>query len=365
MDHVDIVIVGAGIAGAGLAWALAPRRRVILAEAEDTPGYHTTGRSAAFFAETYGGATVQPLTTASKTFFEDPPIGFTETALVRPRGALHVFPASARDRAEAMFAAMKSVAGVHFLSQAEALDRVPGLAANRIAGAVYDTACADLDVAALHAAYLKGARSSGAEVLTSAPLKAARHGAGWMVQLGKRAVKADILVNAAGAWGDKVAEIAGVSQIGLQPKRRTIAVAETDTPSNPDAPLVLTVPENLYFKSEGHGYLISPADETNSAPTDAQPDAEDIARAVDRFERLTGQTVNRVRHKWAGLRTFAPDRAPVIGFDAQVPSFFWSVGQGGWGIQTAPAWTQLAADAILDAANTGIDPRYRPDRYAR
>ena len=373
---VDVIVVGAGIAGAGIAYCLRDRTSLVVVEMESQPGYHTTGRSAAFYAETYGGPAIQPLTSASKGFLQTPPPGFSDAPLMTPRGAIHIFSdaeaARARDIARDMMAALPSV---RMLTRDEVLARAPCLDGRNIAGGIDDPDCGDLDVAALHQGYLRAVRRAGHAILPDTVLETAVYDGGlWHVSTSQGEVRGRVLVNAAGAWGDDVAERCGVNPIGLVPCRRTLVTTprlETGA-SDPSCPVILDVGERFYFRPEGEGYLISPADETPVPPTDIQPDMEDVALAIDHFEKATGLTVPRINAKWAGLRTFARDRLPVIGFDAVTPAFFWSVGQGGWGIQTSPAWTALAAalligDAIPDEmAPYGLEPRlYAPSRFHR
>jgi len=361
MRETDFLIVGAGIAGAGIAYFLSARARVLLIDMEEQAGYHTTGRSAAFYAETYGGSKLQPLTTASKEFLRQPPADFCDHAILTKLGAIHIFREDQRASAEAACAEMqRALPKVTLLSGQEVCARAPHLKRDVVAGGIDDPDCGDLDVAGLHQGFIKGAKKKGAELLLGAGFEAASFADGrWHVKTRTEEIRASVIVNAAGAWGDQIAERAGVKPVGLTPLRRTIV-----TLANPDGlpfekhgPVLIDVDEEFYFKPEGAGYLVSPADEAPSAACDAQPELEDLAIAVDYFERTTGTQVNHIDAKWAGLRTFAPDRAPVIGYAADHSNFFWNVGQGGYGIQTAPAWSELAAALAL-----GTDvPQYLTD----
>jgi D-arginine dehydrogenase len=364
VKRYDVVIVGAGMAGASLAAEVAPHASVLMIEAESLPGYHATGRSAAFWAETYGGPGVQPLTSASGPFLCDG--GF-----LRPRGALHV-------AAEADFARLDRFAGTFAgtgialepLDRPEIAARVPGLRPGVWRG-LMEPSTADIDVAALHAFYLREAKEAGAELLCSAALHfAAREGGGWRIDAGDSAtIEADILVNAAGAWADVVAGIAGAAPLGIQPYRRTMAQLRVDPAVPEDLPLVIDAAERFYFKPEPGGRLwLSPHDETPMAAIDVAPDDIDVAIAIDRMGGLVDWRVERVERTWAGLRSFAPDRLPIYGFDADVPGFFWFAGQGGFGIQTAPAAARLGAALLLgrtaDAMVAGIDAqRYSAARF--
>ena len=354
MQTVDFLIVGAGIAGAGMAYRLAGHGDVLVCDMEQQADYHTTGRSAAFYAETYGGAKVQPLTSSSKDFLHTPPMGFADTQLITDLGVVHVFAEKQKARAVAEFETMVTdLPHIQLLDSAGLAAKLPQLATGQFAGGIYDSECGNLNVAALHQGYMRAARKMGAQFLLGAGFDAAAYESGfWTVQLAGHTVRTRFIVNCAGAWGDQVAEKCGLAPIGLEPLRRTLVTVPNPTELSFDRrlPIVMELDEKFYFKPEGNGYLITPADETLSPPCDSQPELEDVALAVDYFERATGSAVAKVEAKWSGLRTFAPDRVPVIGFDRSSDAFFWSVGQGGFGIQTSPAWSRLAASLILGHA---------------
>jgi D-arginine dehydrogenase len=360
-ERYDIAVIGAGIAGASIAAELAPHARVLLVEAESTPGYHTTGRSAAFFHEFYGGSGIAPLTKASGARLR-------ELGVLSPRGSLYI----GRSEDAALFEqyATRFADGVvERLSRAQLEQRLPGLWPEWTL-ALYEPACADIDVAALHQHYLSQARRENAELRVSARLEAAeREGDGWRLSFGRAGEAwARILVNAAGAWADEVAGLAGVRPLGITPLRRTIAQLRTNPEPPADLPLVLDINSRFYFKPE-HGRLwLSPEEETPTPPCDAAPEEIDVAIAIDRFEKVVNWRVEAVERKWAGLRTFAPDRLPVYGFDADCAGFFWFAGQGGFGIQTAPAAARLAAQLLLgmesDEMTAALDPAwYDPARF--
>lgn len=362
MKRFDVVIVGAGMAGASLAAELAPHASVLMIEAESLPGYHSTGRSAAFWSETYGGPGVQPLTSASGPFLQDG--GF-----LKDRGALHLAGEADFGRLD-RFAEEFASTGIALvpLCAAEVADRIPGLRAGSWRG-LLEQSTADIDVAALHAHYLREAKSAGAELACSAPLRfAVRENGGWRIDAGDAlTVEADMLVNAAGAWADEVARIAGAMPLGIQPYRRTIAQLRVVPDAPDDMPLVIDAAERFYFKPEAGGRLwLSPHDETMTVAGDAAPDEIDVATAIDRLENVVDWQVQRVERSWAGLRSFAPDRLPVYGFDPAMPGFFWFAGQGGFGIQTAPAAARLGAALVLgQAVEAGLDAeRYRPARFS-
>jgi len=357
----DITIVGAGMAGASLAAALVPLGvRMALIEAEAAPGYHATGRSAAFWTESYGGPGVQPLTTASGR-------ALREGGYLTPRGALTIARAGQENELDA-FAARYAALGVKVvrLDRAGTEERVPGLRPDWACAAL-EPACCDIDVARLHQDYLAAASRAGAELFTSARLaRAERCGDGWALTLGDgRRLNAGLLVNAAGAWADEVAVLAGIAPLGITPYRRTVAQVRTD-PSAPDSlPLVLDLSERFYFKPQAGRLWLSPHDETPSLPCDTAPEEIDVASAVDRLQQVVDWRVERVEHRWAGLRSFAPDRLPVYGFAPGEPSFFWFAGQGGFGIQTAPAAARIGAALIGGSGDCPVDPApYSPARFA-
>jgi D-arginine dehydrogenase len=362
-ESYDIAVIGAGMAGASLAAELAPHARILLAEAEERPGYHATGRSAAFWEECYGGPEVVPLTLASGPFLR-------EHGMLAPRGALYI------GRAEdepAIAAFMERFAGsgasIERLGRSTLEQRVPGLR-GAWQHAVSEPACADIDVAGLHQLYLARARQGGVELRCRARLESAeREGEGWRLSFGAAGqARARMLVNAAGAWADTVAGIAGARPLGIGPLRRTVAQLRTAPRPPADLPLVLDISGRFYFKPE-HGKLwLSPHDETPCPAYDAAPEELDVALAIDRFEQVVDWRIEAVEHKWAGLRSFAPDRLPVYGFDTGVPGFFWFAGQGGFGIQTAPAAARLGAQLALglprDAMTETLDPwLYAPARF--
>ena len=363
IERFDIVIVGAGMAGASLAAALGEMpghadRRVLLLEAEDRPGYHATGRSAAFWTESYGGPGVQPLTTASGPVLRD--MGF-----LVPRGALTLARAGQEAEVEA-FAARFAALGVRMdlLGRDAIAARVPGLRAGWTMGA-FEPDCCDIDVAALHQHCLAAARHAGARLWCGARLVAAvEEPGGWRITLADgREVLGGVLVNAAGAWADGVAEAAGVAPLLIAPFRRTVAQLRVAPSPSAALPLVLDVAERFYFKPEGGRLWLSPHDETPSPPCDAAPDELDVATAIARLEEVVDWQVERVEHRWAGLRSFAPDRLPVYGFDPASPGFFWFAGQGGFGIQTAPAAADLGARLLTGQAAGTVDPApYSPAR---
>jgi D-arginine dehydrogenase len=361
----DIVIMGGGMAGASLGAHLAANARVLILEMEPQPGYHATGRSVAFWEETYGGPAVQPLTTASGPLLESPDPAFHDRSFLSPRRTLHVGrpeDAPLRDALLARFA------GKVALEPVDPAPLVPGLRPDWTIG-VLEASCRDIDVAALHQAYLRRFAAAGGEMWLSASLLAARAEAhGWRIETSRGPVRCGLIVNAAGAWADEVARRSGVAPIGITPLRRTVVQLSVPAMPSPDLPLVMDLRAGFYFKPEGPGRVwLTPHDEDPSPPCDAAPEELAVAQAVARFEAAVDWPVLRIEHKWAGLRSFAPDRAPVYGPDPDVPGFFWFAGQGGFGIQTAPAAALLGhaliSGSALPSAIAGLDAEpYLPGR---
>lgn len=367
MSDFDIAIIGAGIAGASLAAELSALKSVLLIEAEAQPGYHSTGRSAAFWDESYGGPSVQPLTTASGPFLANPAADFHDGPLMHSRGALHLGTSEHHKLADALLSDFAS-SGVQFerLDRAGIEHHVPGLLPGWNSG-LWEPDCCDIDVGGLHGAYLRQAKRQGVRLQCNARVQSVRWKAGrWHVSAAGVDWTADMVVNAGGAWADEVAKLAQVRPLGIQPYRRTIAQLSVSPAAPANLPLVIGLDGSFYFKPDSGGTLwLSPHEETPTAACDAAPEEIDVARAIDRLQQVVDWDIRRVEHKWAGLRSFAPDRKPVIGPDPQNASFFWLAGQGGFGIQTAPAAAKLAASMIVDtvAAPAGVHAiNYLPDR---
>ena len=355
----DFAIVGAGIAGTSLAAGLADRGSVLLLEAEERAGYHSTGRSAAFWTESYGGPLVQPLTTKSFDFLE-------QQGLLADRGGLTLARANEAEGLEEFATTFEALGvRVEWLNRADLEARLPGIKPEWTCGA-YEPDCRDIDVAGLHQLYLAEARRSGAELWLRAELASAtRQGDGWTLTLADgRSAEARVLINAAGAWADVVAERAGLAPLGIEPLRRTVVQLRMGIPVPSDLPLVMGHDGSFYFKPESGKLWLSPHDEVPSPPCDAAPEEIDVATAIDRFEQVIDWPIAALEHKWAGLRSFAPDRLPAYGFDAADPQFFWFAGQGGFGIQTAPAAADLALRLLLGKPAGAIDPLpYSPLRF--
>lgn len=371
--HFDVIVLGAGMAGASVAAELAPQRRVLLLELEDQPGRHTTGRSAAMFFESYGNATVRGLTRASRAFLEQPPEGFADVPLMSPRAALFVAGPEAAPRLQDMLGSFQEGTGLKPLPREEALRQVPILRPEAVAAAALDDSGRDMEVAAILQGYLRLLRRAGAQVVLGAGEVALHRQAGqWTVDSRAGRFQAPVLVNATGAWADVVARQAGARPVGLQPMRRTaMTIAAPEGHDTRHWPMVIDVDETVYFKPDAGQFLLSPANEDPMDPCDVAPEELDIAIAVDRFEALTTHPVRRIAHRWAGLRSFVADRAPVAGWDTQAEGFFWLAGQGGYGIQMAPALARAAAALVLgqalpeDIAAQGVTPpALSPQRLA-
>ena len=376
MTH-DVAIIGAGIAGASLAWQLAQAgQSVLLLEAEIQPGLHSTGRSAAMFMESYGPPQVRALTRASRSFYEHPPAGFVDTPLVSPRGVIYAAWDDQQAALEQLQADLcASGAQVERIDAGAALHLAPVLRRDGLLGALHEPDALDIDVNALHQGFLRGARRHGMDLWIEARLlQATREGDGWALQLADgRHARARLLVNAAGAWADHAAACCGVAPLGIQPKRRSAFIF--DGPVGVDFrhwPTVCGVLEDWYFKPDAGQLLGSPANADPVPAHDVQPEELDIATGIAAIERDTTLRIRRPRRTWAGLRSFAPDGELVVGFDAGAPGFFWLAGQGGYGIQSAAGASALAAGLITglglapDLVAEGVVPaRLSPGRFAQ
>ena len=348
-DKFDVIVLGAGMAGASIAAELAPHRRVAIVEVEDQPGRHTTGRSAAMFFESYGNPTVRALTRASRSFLLEPPAGFSQSPLMRPRSALIVADAAMTPLLDDYVQDASLANAIARVDVETALKLVPILGPDWLRGAVLDATGHEMDVAALHQGYLRAARRAGASlVLDAREVNLQRQARGWQVRTRADVFVAPIVVNATGAWADAVASRAGARTVGLQPMRRTAVTLPAPAGVDMhDWPMVIAADESFYFKPDAGQLLLSPANEDPMEPCDAAPEEIDVAIAVDRFERATNVRVNRLNRRWAGLRSFVADRSPVVGFDDRAEGFFWLAGQGGYGIQMAPALARAAAAMLM------------------
>ena len=370
----DFIVIGGGMAGASAAYELSRSSRVLVLEQEDQPGYHATGRSAALYAETYGNRTVRALTTGGKKFYLDPPAGFSEHPLLRPRGVMLIGRADQQaslDRFLAEVAGLRS--NIRRISLAEAYALSPVLREGYVADAVLDPDAMDIAVHALHQGYLRGLKAHGGQILTDAAARSLERRDGvWIVRTKSSEFRGRVVIDAAGAWCDEIAAMAGAAPVGLVPKRRTAILFQPPPGVDPRTwPSVIDADEEFYFRPDAGRIMASPADETPMPPCDAQPDELDIAILIDRLEKVAKLPVRRIENRWAGLRTFARDKTPVVGYDARVEDFFWLAGQGGYGIQTAPGLSRLVASLArrqpvpADLADLGVtEAALTPSRFA-
>jgi len=346
----DVVVIGAGIAGASLGHFLAPYRRTVLLERESQPGYHSTGRSAALFFESYGTPQVRALTLASRAFLDAPPAGFADGPILSPRGALLVAaPGEDAGLAEAWDVLRATSPRGELLDARAARALVPALREDSVLGAAYEPDAADIDVHRLHHGFLRSVRRSGGSIVGDAEVTAIardeRRGV-WRVDAGSARYEAPVVVDAAGAWCDRVAALAGARPIGLVAKRRSIFTFAP--PGDADSarwPLFGGLGDSWYVKPDAGMLLGSPANADPVEPQDVQPEELDIALAIDRIERATTLVV-RPRRTWAGLRSFVADGDLVGGFADDAPGFFWLAAQGGYGIQTAAAMGEACAALV-------------------
>lgn len=340
----DVIVIGGGIAGASLAAELAEGARVVLLEREAQPGYHSTGRSAAIYAPCYGPPVIRALTRASGPAFDAG--GLDGVPLTHPRGLMLL---ARPDQEAALAHAEEEAEGrLERIDAAEARRLLPILRPGYAAGALFDASTRDIDVDALHQSCLRRLRDAGGQVATKAEVAAITpEGKDWRIDAGGESWSAPVVVNAAGAWADEIAAAAGVRRIGLEPRRRSAAIVAAPEGCDPSGwPMVVDVDESFYIKPEAGSILVSPADATPCAACDAQPEDLDIAIGVDRAEAAFELSVRRIAHKWAGLRSFVADGSPVAGYAPDAPGFFWLAGQGGYGIQTAPALSRAAAALV-------------------
>lgn len=362
MEISDFAVIGAGIAGASVAAELSRSASVTLIEGEDQPGYHTTGRSAALFTKAYGPAVIRALTRASESFFTNPQSEFIQHPLLHNRKAIFV---ARRDQSSSLTALHEQLGdAVRPLTDQQIGEYMPLLKPGYAEQGLLDEDASDIDVNALHQHFLRTCKTNGATVISDALIEEIeRDGKSWILKSRNETFAANIIVNAAGAWCDEIARLAGVTTIGLVPKRRTGIIIEPPAGVDPSAlPMIADVDEAFYLKPEAGKLMVSPADETPSPPCDAQPEPIDVAVCLDRIERAFHLPAPRVLRSWAGLRSFVADKCPVVGFDPDNKGFFWLAGQGGYGIQTAPALARLAAALALgitlptDVIKEGVSP---------
>ena len=365
-ERFDVAVIGAGMVGASVSARLGATHKVALLEMEAQAGFHTTGRSAAIWIRNYGPPDVRVLTGLSYDFYQNPPEDIGTDRLAVGRRVLYLAPAAQTGALDALIA---QDLGIEEISMARAKEICPAIIDGYAMRAGLESDGFDMDVAALHQFFLRRMRAAGGQLML-------RHKAGrierkngvWEVETSSGAViTAPVVVNAAGAWGDEVARIAGLQPIGLVPCRRTAAIIDPAPWDVEHWPLVQSAAHDWYIRPEARAKLmVTPCDETPDVPHDVQPEELDVAIGIDRVQQALDINVRRVEHSWAGLRTFTPDRSLAFGWDNAVPGFFWCVGQGGYGIQTAPAASVLVA-AMVKGEDPGpagrIIPEINPMRF--
>lgn len=348
-SEYDIIVIGAGIAGASVAYELSENFRVLLLEMEDQPGYHSTGRSAAIYTELYGNPIVRKLAALSRSFLESPPDGFSEYPLLSDRGVLFIARKDQMEKLEEADRSFKETGGQAKVIQGQELyDLLPILKEDVIEAGIYDSRSKDIDVHSLHQGFFNGMKARGGALLTQAKVVALHTDSmGWHLETEKGNFHCEMVVNAAGAWADEIGEKAGAKKRELAPLKRTALLFDPGSAwSTEKWPMTLDVEEEFYFKPESGVILASPADEELVQPQDARAGDYAIALAIDRLERATKFNISKIQHKWAGLRSFVPSRTPIAGFDDEVSGFFWLAGQGGYGIKTAPAMAKYSASLL-------------------
>lgn len=360
----DFIVIGAGMAGASTAYELAADHSVLLIESEAQPGYHSTGRSAALFTRNYGTRLVRDITSLSEPFYFDPPEGFTDGRLLRPRGALAVAQAEGANLLDPLLMASNGANPVVEITPEDALAMAPFLRVDQVARVVFEAGVMDIDVALLLQSYIKAYRKRDGALETQAPVIALENTSGsWTVSTKSGRFRGKTLVNAAGAWADQIGALAGARPIGLVAKRRTAIIVDA-TPGYDIArlPCVDFAGSEAYIKPEAGKLMASLGDATPVEPQDVRPDEIDVAVLADWIERNTLIPVRRIEHSWAGLRSFVADDGPVVGFDDEVPDFLWNAGQGGYGIMMAPALARAVAALCAtgqlpqDFASHGVEP---------
>ncbi|MEN9060714.1 NAD(P)/FAD-dependent oxidoreductase [Ponticoccus litoralis] len=365
MSGPRIVVIGGGIAGISAGAALASDAQVTVLETEPQPGYHSTGRSAALYIRNYGNAVLRVLNATAGPALEG---GLLGESVLGPRGALML---AGPEEMAALEDYAAGSSGLERMTAREAAEIVPILRVERIEAVVLERDAQDIDVDRLLQGCLRLMRQRGGTLMTGAPVTAlARDGAGWRIEAGGEVLTADIVVNAAGAWADRVAALAGLPPVGLVPKRRSAVLMAVPNPAEEVGrwPLFGSVADTWYAKPDGGRLMISPADEDPVEPGDAWPDDMVLAEGLDRFSQMVDVPLVRPSHSWAGLRSFVADKTPVVGMDPLAPGFFWLAGQGGYGVQTAPALAALTAALCLGgrpALDADTLAALSPERFAR
>jgi len=369
LTDVRFAIIGAGIAGTSLAYrlaeALGSADDIVLLEREDQPGYHSTGRSAAVYTETYGPPVIRALTAGSRALFDNPPDGFAAHPLLHPLGVLLIGREETQAQAEKIYEECRALTpNVQLFEPVEISKLVSVLRPEWTTIGVYEPDAMSMDVAAIHQGYLRGFRAMGGNIITDADVfEIVQANGRWTLTTRAGVVQCDVVINASGAWADEIATKSGLAALGLTPKRRTALVFQG--PDNVDTsgwPLVNDIEETFYFKPDAGRILASPEEATPMLPCDVQPDEYDIAVTVDRIQQATTMKITQIENKWAGLRSFFDDGVPTLGFDERADGFFWLAGQGGYGITTSDAMARLATSQLLgrdmpiDLIDLGVDP---------
>ena len=356
----DFLVIGAGVSGAAAAWELAALGSTILLEMEDQPGYHSSGRSAALYTPNYGTALVREICQAAGSFFNAPPPGFAEHPLLTPRGALTLGIDDPDDAIDALLKDAPPQHPIEEISLKQAMELCPLIRPGVFRRAIYEPGVMDMDAAAIHQGYLRGFKARGGRLAVSSHVTALeRSGGAWTAVTPSGRFRAPVVVNAAGAWADRVGALAGVPRIGLQPCLRTVILVDVPPEfCRPGQPVGEVVETWHYFKPEAGRILASPGDETPVDPMDAYPDDMVIAELADYLERHTLLKIERILRSWAGLRSFVPDHCPVVGLDPRAEGFFWLAGQGGYGIMMSPVLGRVTA-ALIDTGTLPEDLKER------
>ena len=343
--QADFIIIGSGMAGMSAAYRLSKHGKVIVLEKESLLGYHTTGRSAAFFTENYGNKVIRSITKASRYFLENPPSCFKNNQLMTQYGgSLFIANKHQSKYVDKELDYAKSVsANVFEIDKKEVQNMVPVVRENYIDRALHEPDSKVMDVDLIHQGFARGLKNNDGIILfNSEVINISKNNNIWSVKTDNNEFTAPIIINAAGAWCDEVAILANSKPLNLYPKRRTVIIFEDSSNLNTSKwPVVIDIEDNFYFKAEAGKILASPADETDSPPCDSQPEEIDVAITIDRIENATNFKIKKIDHKWAGLRSFFPDRTPVVGEDPHIPGFYWLAGQGGYGIQTSPGISKI------------------------
>jgi len=351
----DIIVLGSGIAGISIGAELSKELSVCILEKEKIPSYHSTGRSFAFYIETYGNELVRKLTTASKDFFLEYSKTESDSKILNKRGVTHLAQNNQINKLKDNYKDLKKINNdLNILNKKQTLDLLPCLNDEHLNSSIYDCNASDIDVNLLYSVYSKIFKSNNGELITDINIdKISYSNKCWSLDTDKDQYTGSIIVNAGGAWSDEIGTIFNAQKIHLVPKKRTVFCFKPDNniPLSNEWPVAVDVDEKFYFKCENETILASPADETPSPPIDVQPDEIDIAIGADRISTATKFKFNNIFNKWAGLRNFVSDKSPVIGFDNKVKNFFWLAGQGGYGIQTAPSLSIISANMILNKSN--------------